>query len=99
MNRHTGTILHWILGKHIVHEPPARHVHIMAGLSTHADAIPIASVPTRSGLIFTTPTLGALLASICQSTSRRISKYYFLDNLWIVPSRCTHSPRRWNGAV
>ena len=90
--RHTHSILYWILGKHIVHEPPARHVHIMAGLSTCSDAMPIASAPTRNGLIFTTPTLGALLVSICQSTRQRISKYYFLIKLWITPRRCTHPP-------
>jgi hypothetical protein len=89
---HTHSIQYWILGKHIAHEPPARHAHIMAGLSTCADAMPAASVPIRSGLIFTTHALGALLAYICQSTSRMISKYYFLIKLWIVPSRCTHPP-------
>jgi hypothetical protein len=92
VHRHTHSIIYCMLGKHIEHEPPARHVHIMAGLSRCSDAMPIASVPTRNGLIFTTPTLGALLASICQSTSRRISKYYFLIKLWIAPRRCTHPP-------
>ena len=92
VNRHNNTILYWILGNHIAHEPPARHAHIMAGLSTCADAMRAASVPTRSGLASSTLILGALLAYICQSTSRLISKYYFLDNLWIVPSRCTHPP-------
>ena len=90
--RHTHSILYWILGKHIVHEPPARHVHIMAGLSRCSDAIPIASVPTRSGLASSTLILGALLASIGQGTRRRISEYYFLIKLWIAPRRCTHPP-------
>ena len=64
----------------------------MAGLSRHADAIPIASVPTRSGLASSTLILGALLASIGQGTRRRISEYYFLIKLWIAPRRCTHPP-------
>jgi hypothetical protein len=90
--RHSNTILYWILGKHIEHELPARHAHFMAGLSTCADAIPIASVPTRSGLASSTLGLGALLLSISQSTRQRISKYYFLIKLWIAPRRCTHPP-------
>jgi hypothetical protein len=90
--RHTNLILNWILSKHIPHEPPTRHVHIMAGLSTCADAIPIASVPIRNGLTSSTLALGALLLTIDQSTRQRISKYYFLIKLWIAPRRCTHPP-------
>ena len=92
--KHIYSILYWILGKHIAHEPPPRHVHIMAGLGTCGDAIPIASVPTHKLLDFTNPTLGALLWSICQSISRKISEYYFLIKFWIAPRRYTHPPRR-----
>ena len=92
VHRHTNPILYWTLGKHIVHEPPTRHVHIMAGLSRCSDAMPIASVPTRNGLASSTLILGALLASIGQGTRRRISEYYFLIKLWIAPRRCTHPP-------
>ena len=97
--RHTHSILYWILGKHIVHEPPARHVHIMAGISTCADAIPIASIPTHNGLGFTAPTPGGLLLAIGQSTRRRISKYYFLIKLWIAPRRCVHPPGDGNSSL
>ena len=79
VDRHIYSIIYWILGKHIEHEPPTRHVHIMAGLRKCADAIPIASVPTRSCLAFSTLELGALLASIRQRASCRVSKYYFFD--------------------
>ena len=92
VDRHIYSIIYWILGKHIEHEPPTRHVHIMAGLRKCADAIPIASVPTRSCLAFSTLELGALLASIRQRASRRISKYYLLIKLWIAPRRHTHPP-------
>jgi hypothetical protein len=90
VHRHTHSIIYWMIGKHIEHEPPTRNVRIMAGLSTRADAIPIASVPILSGLTSSILTLIALLASIRQSTSRRISKYYFLIKLWIAPRRYAH---------
>jgi hypothetical protein len=54
--RHIHSILYWILGKHIEHKPSTRHLDIMAGLSTCADAMPIALVPTRNGLGSTTLT-------------------------------------------
>ena len=90
--RHTNTIIYWILSKHTEHEPPTRHAHFMAGISRCLDAMPIASVPTRSGLPSSTLTIVALLASIGQIIRRRISKYYFLIKHWIAPRRCTHPP-------
>jgi hypothetical protein len=71
---------------------PTRHAHFMAGISRCLDAMPIASVPTRSGLPSSTLTIVALLASIGQIIRRRISKYYFLIKHWIAPRRCTHPP-------
>jgi hypothetical protein len=90
--KHTHSILHCILGKHIVHEPPARHMHIMAGLSACTAQIPIGSVYTHNGPDSSTSSLGALLMSIGQSASRRISKYYFLIKLWVARRRHTHPP-------
>jgi hypothetical protein len=90
VNRHTGSMLHWILGKHIVHAPLPLHVHNLAGISTCADQMPIASVPTQNGSGSSTSSLGALILSISQGTSRRISKYYFLIKVWIAPRRYTH---------
>ena len=92
VSKHTHSILYWILGKHIVHQLPPRHVRIMAGLSTCTDQIPIASICTHNGPDTSTSSLGALLLSIGQSTSRRISKYYFLIKLWVAPRRHTHPP-------
>jgi hypothetical protein len=56
VHRYTNSILYWTLGKHIGHVPSTRHLDIMAGLSTCADAMPIALVPTRNGLGSTTLT-------------------------------------------
>jgi hypothetical protein len=92
VHKHTYLILYWILGKHIVHQRPPRHVHIMAGLSACTAQMPIASVPTHNGPDSSASSLGALLLSIGQSTSRRISRYYFLMKLWIAPRRYTHPP-------
>jgi hypothetical protein len=92
VNRHTDSILNWILGKHIVLLPPPRHVHIMAGLSACTAQIPIASIPTHNGPDSSTSSLGVLLMFIGQSTSRRISKYYFLIKLWVARRRHTHPP-------
>jgi hypothetical protein len=92
VNRHTGSMLHWILGKHIVHQPPPRHVDIMAGISACTTQIPIASIPTHNGPDSSTSSLGALLLSIGQGTSQRISKCYFLIKAWIAPRRYTHPP-------
>jgi hypothetical protein len=61
--KHTDSILNWILGKRIEHAPSTRHLDIMAGLSTCADVIPIASDPTRSGLASTTLTLSESITS------------------------------------
>jgi hypothetical protein len=92
VSKHTHLILYWILGKHIVHQLPSRHVGMMAGLSTYLNQMPIASVLTHNGPDSSTSSIGALLLSIRQSTSRRISKYYFLIKVWIAPRRYTHSP-------
>jgi hypothetical protein len=92
VKKHTGSMLHWILGKHIVHEPPPRHVDIMAGISACTTQIPIASVYTHYGPDSSTSSLGALLMSIRQSTPRWISKHYFLIKLWVAPRRYTHPP-------
>jgi len=91
--KHSNSILYWILGKHVVHEPTPHSVHIIASLSTCGDAIPIASVSTHNGLASSTPFMGRLLSAIRLSTSRRISKYYFLIKFWIAPRRCTYQPR------
>ncbi len=91
--KHINTILYWILGKHIVHEPTPRCVHIMAGFSTCGDAIPNASPPTRNGIGFYPSALGRLLLAIRLSTSQRISKYYSLIKFWIAPKRYTRPPR------
>jgi hypothetical protein len=90
--KHIYSILYWILGKHIVHQPPPRHVDIMAGISACTAQIPIASIPTHNGPDSSALSLGALLLSIRQSTPRRISKYYFLIKLWVAPRRYTHTP-------
>ena len=91
--KHIYSIFYWILGKHIVHEPTPCRVHIMAGFSTSGDAITSASVSTRNGIGFCPYALGRLLLAIRLSTSRRISKYYFLIKFWIAPRRYTDSPR------
>ena len=92
--KHINSIINWICGKHIAHELPPRLVHIIAGSRTCADAIPNASVPTHNGPGFTNPTLGALLLSIRQGTSQRISKYQFIIKFLITPRRNAHPPRR-----
>ena len=92
VDEHINTILYWILGKHIVHEPTPRRVHIMAGFSTCGDAIPNASVSTHNGIGFYPSALGRLLLAIRLSTSQRISKYYSLIKFWIAPRRCTYPP-------
>ena len=63
VNRRIDSILYWTLSKHIEHKPSTRHPEIMAGLSTCADAMPIASVPTRSGLGSTTVTKSESITS------------------------------------
>jgi hypothetical protein len=92
VSKHTHSILYWILCKHLVHQLPPRHVRIMAGISAFTAQIPIASIPTHNGPDSSTSSLGVLLMFIGQSTSRRISKYYFLIKLWVARRRHTHPP-------
>ena len=62
VNRRIDSILYWTLVSILsINPPPA--MEIVAGLSTCADAMPIASVPTRSGLGSTTVTKSESITS------------------------------------
>jgi len=72
--KHIYSILYWILGKHVVHDSPPRCLHTIAGLSTCAELIPIASVFSKRDLKHSANALTKLLSHPHGFTSLGLSK-------------------------